>query len=373
MIYRDLCGEKVSLLGFGAMRMPKTANGKLNMQEAVGLIRQAIDGGINYIDTSYVYHEGLSEEAVGLALKDGYRDRAFVASKSPQWAIDAEGDFLKFFEESRKKLGVECIDYYLYHAVNASAVQRFEKYNIYDKAMQLKRDGRIKYFGFSFHDSYRVFEDFLSSYEWDFTQILLNYVLTKFQAGLRGLELCRNKGIPVIIMEPLLGGKLGNKMPPEMSQLLLKENPERKVVEWAFRYLEQLPGINLILSGMSNPEQLEENLKIFGAMDSDKLTKRELDFLKNLGKIWTETMSITCSDCKYCQPCPAGVDIPANIAVLNLYNKPKYGGDASASYERLKKRQTHAGKCTACKKCEIVCPQALKISEHMTALAKRMN
>lgn len=373
MVYRDLCGERVSLLGFGAMRMPRKANGGLDISESVSLMRQAIDGGINYIDTSYVYHEGLSEEAVGLALKDGYRDKAFIASKSPQWAIEADGDFMKFFEESRKKLSVECIDYYLYHAVNAAAVDRFEKFNIYDKAMRLKRDGRIKYFGFSFHDSYRVFEDFINAYDFDFTQILLNYVLTRFQAGIRGLELCRSKGIPVIIMEPLLGGKLGNRMPPEMSQLLLKENPDRLVVEWAFRYLEQLPGVSLILSGMSDEEQLEENLKLFNEMDSDKLSKEELDFLKKLGKIWTETMSINCSDCKYCQPCPAGVDIPANIAVLNLYNKPKYGGDASVSYERLRKRQTHAGKCTGCKKCESVCPQTLKISEHMAALAKRIN
>ncbi|BCN28840.1 aldo/keto reductase [Anaeromicropila herbilytica] len=358
-------GLEISALGFGAMRLPilQTANGnEINEEEAIKMIRLAIDNGVNYVDTAYPYHGGKSEILVGKALKDGYRDQTYLATKSPVWAIKKPEDFDRLLDEQLEKLDVEYIDFYLLHALS---LDRWNdtvlKYDLLSRMEQAKADGKIRYIGFSFHDEYEAFETILNGYDkWDFCQIQLNYINTDYQAGLKGFRNAAEKGLGVIIMEPLLGGKLA--IPPKGVQDVLSK--DKTPVEWSLDYLWNMEEVSLLLSGMSDMTQTMDNLSYADRSSIGMLTPNDIKMLEHAKVVFDTMALVPCTKCAYCMPCPFGLDIPKTFEAYNTtasVNMEK----ASELYTEI---ETKADACRKCKACEKECPQHIKISELMPTI-----
>ncbi len=370
MKYREFkkAGKDISLLGFGTMRLP-TIDGddsKINEEEAIKMIRSAIDQGVNYVDTAYMYHGGNSEVVTGKALKDGYREKVWLADKLPVWlAKEEDGGIEKVFEEQFQRLDVDCIDMYLVHNLTSSIWNIAKKYNTLEYLEKQRALGKIKYIGFSFHDEYPLFEEIIDAYPWDFCQIQLNYMDANFQAGVKGLKLAASKGIPVIVMEPLKGGRITDVLPESVAQLWDSAPIKRTPAEWALRWVSDFPEVLTILSGMNNQSQLEENLKILSEADANSLTSEEQEIIKSAGEEYNKLTQYSCTACKYCMPCAAKINIPTAIQYYNdwfLFNKnPKVKND----YFTWLPEGKRASACTECKACEGHCPQSLPISEIM--------
>ena len=358
-------GEKVSLLGMGTMRLPLTEKGRLNTAAAIRLIRKAIDNGVNYVDTAYMYHDGASETITGKALRDGYREKVLLADKMPIWlAKDAEG-MAEIFETQLKRLGTEVIDMYLIHNLTVPLWERCRKFGLLDFLEEQRRLGRITHIGFSFHDELPFFKELIDAYPWDFCQIQLNYMDQAYQAGLEGLQYAAAKGIPVIVMEPLKGGKLTDRIPPVIKALWDEAEVKRSPADWAFRWVADLPGILTILSGMSSEAQLDENLKIFSNFSRPLLTQAELDRIDKVAALYNELIPYSCTACKYCMPCPQKIDIPTFIELYNEWHvyeqNPKVMVNFGWWFPKYK-----PSLCTGCKACEGHCPQHLPISKIMS-------
>jgi len=370
--------ENISLLGFGAMRLPCYKNedgtsGKIIEDEAVKMIRTSIDGGVNYIDTAYPYHEGQSELVVAKALKDGYREKVYLASKNPSWLLENKGDFTKYLDEQLEKLEVSYIDFYFQHAFNPKSWEKLQSLNFYEEAMKAKAEGKIKYFGFSFHAEYELFEEIINAYDWDAVMIQYNYLDEEHQAGLKGLKLAASKNIGVIAMEPLRGGSMADKMPDDIKEEFkgFSKNP----TELAFAWLANQPEVSLMLSGMSNMEQIEENLKIFSKETMtarSALTTDEAALLKHVKDVWNKRILVGCTACGYCVPCPFGVNIPECFAAFNIYGSSVSWQEMKAKekYKELKDAQTDVSKCTKCGICSPKCPQDIAIPEKLEELHK---
>ncbi len=362
-------GEKVSALGFGAMRLPIVENNgktRIDEPEAIRIIRYAIDQGINYIDTAYPYHNGESETLVGKALQDGYREKTFLATKSPVWQIQSAKDFDDILEEQLKKLQTDHIDFYLLHALDR---QRFDntvlKYDLLSKLQKAKESGKIRYMGFSFHDNNEAFHKIVDGWNlWDFCQIQMNYIDTNHQAKLEGLEYAASKGLAVIIMEPLLGGKLAN-LPDNVKKEL---SPEKSQVEWALDFLWNRPEVSLLLSGMSSFEQTKQNITYASRANIDMLSEKELTMFARTKKIFDTMALVSCTKCRYCLPCPAGLDIPG---IFEAYNTTVSKGKKQAQtlYETF---SVQADACKSCHKCEKVCPQHIEISKTMKEISEKL-
>jgi len=368
---------KPSLLGFGAMRMPiiDGDSSKINEPEAIKMIRAAIDGGVNYVDTAYPYHGGNSEYTVAKALKDGYREKVSLASKNPTWLIEKSGDFTKYLDEQLNKLEVSCIDFYLQHAFEGERWKIFKELNVYEEAMKAKADGKIKYFGFSFHAEYDVFEDIINEYDWDFCQIQYNYLDENYQAGTKGLKLAASKNIGVIVMEPLRGGRLADKMPEDLVEEYNQAKVKRSNVDWALRWVANQPEVSLLLSGMSSMEQVQENLKICSAEDivpGKALNDEESAMIKHIADTWNKRILVGCTACNYCMPCPAGVDIPGCFAAYNLFGSAAASAvsESKKQYKELKESGAGADKCINCQACVSQCPQSINIPEKLAELDK---
>lgn len=368
MQYRDFgkTGIQVSALGFGAMRFPmESIEGKdnvVNTSEAIKMMRHAIDEGVNYIDTAYIYHEGISETIVGQALKDGYRDRTYVATKCPVWEVQSPEDFDTILDIQLNRLDIEYIDFYLLHALNKDSWNNTVlKHNLISKMEQAKKIGKIKHIGFSFHDEADVFTTIIDAYDgWDFCQIQMNYIDVYNQATIKGLEYAASKEIGVVIMEPLLGGKLANP-PINVMQAL---DPIKTPVEWALDYLWSLPGVSVILSGMSDMNQVNDNLSYAQSSHIGMLTPENISMLSKAKEIYDTMALVSCTKCGYCMPCPFGLDIPATF---EAYNQTATKGleDARKLYIAL---TNQADSCTKCRRCEKACPQSIMISEVMTTI-----
>ncbi len=359
MKYRNFVGDvKVSALGYGCMRLP-TADNQILEDEAIAIIRRAIDEGVNYVDTAYGYHGGKSEVILGKALKDGYREKVYVADKLPVWEVKCEDDFERLFNIQCERLGVDHIDFYMLHALNGNSLENTVlKFDLFSKMRALKASGRVSYIGFSFHDSNAVFKRIVDTYEGcDFCQIQYNYIDTNNQAGTDGLEYAASKGLGVIIMEPLLGGSLAN--PPENVRAALPEgaNP----VQIALDFLWSRPEIGVVLSGMGNSKQVKDNLRYADESAVGKLSEAELAALVRAKAIRDGNMIVPCTGCEYCLPCPAGIVIPK---LFQIYNKtaPSLGLDPKPEYEAL---EVKADACLKCGKCEDACPQHIKIRDMM--------
>jgi len=367
MQYRKFEGleEKLSVLGFGSMRLPISDDdpGNVKEEESIKLIRYAIDNGINYVDTAYNYHKGKSEIIVGKALKDGYRDKVKIATKMPVWLTNTYEDFDKYLNEQLQKLDVKHIDFYLIHSLNKKYWGKLKKIDIFtflDKALE---DGRIKHIGFSFHDDVSLFKEIIDTYDWDFCQMQYNYMNENFQAGTEGLEYAASRNIPVMIMEPLLGGKLAKEPSQDIKQLWDKAKVERTPAEWGLRWVWNHPEVAVVLSGMNTIEQIDENIKIAETALPKSLTEEELTLIKEVEKKYRSKIAINCTDCEYCMPCPNNVWIPYNFELYNNFFTYGIKEDSTKMYERLKTAKQAASACVECGKCEAACPQGLAIME----------
>ena len=362
--------REVSLLGMGAMRLPETEDGQINEPEAIDIIRSAIDAGINYVDTAFGYHNGKSEGLVGKALRDGYREKVLLADKMPIWLAKDEEHMKEMFQTQLERLDTDYIDMYLVHSVNKPNWKRIKKLNLMPFLEEMKAAGKIKHIGFSFHDSYELFEEVLDSYPWEFCQIQLNYMDKDIQAGVKGLKLASEKGLGVIIMEPLKGGKLTTGIPPTVQELWNNAPVKRTPAEWGFKWLANMPEVTLILSGMSSREQLQQNIATVSAADLNVLSDEERELIDKVSDEYNRLIKYSCTGCEYCLPCPQKLKIPDLIDTLNEWNI--YGQNPATKMEYIEwvPEGRHASDCISCKACEKKCPQGLPIAQIMKETAE---
>lgn len=355
---------KVSQLGFGCMRLPILNNdsGQIDEEKATEMLHYAIENGVNYIDTAYPYHQEMSEPFVGKALKNGLREKVYLATKLPVWLVKTYDDFEKYLDEQLEKLQTEYIDFYLLHSLYEKTWRNIVDLNVFKFIEEAKRKGKIKYIGFSFHDELPLFKEIMDSYNWDFCQIQLNYMDRNYQAGLEGLAYAKQKDISVIIMEPIKGGKLANAS-DDILNVWDKNDIKRTPAEWALRWLYNLNDISIVLSGMSTLEHVKENLKTAHEGLPNSLTEKELNLIDEVTKIYNDKFKVGCTACEYCLPCPSNVSIPN---IFELYNNIYVYGTKEQSlnsYKKYKELEKDASQCIECGACEGSCPQHLSIIE----------
>ncbi|MBQ8641124.1 MAG: aldo/keto reductase [Clostridia bacterium] len=356
-------GIEVSAFGVGCMRFPMTTvDGVEMVDESISTpaIRYAIDNGVNYMDTAYVYSNQKNETMLGHALRDGYREKVYIATKLPTWASNTREDMDRILEESLSRLETDYIDFYLIHALNKDSWKKMYDLGVLDFLDKAKASGKIRYACFSFHDNYETFESILNAYDWDMCQIQFNFMDVNNQAGMKGLKLAGERGIPVVIMEGLLGGKLANA--PDNVQALYDSWPEkRSPVEWAFRWLCNLPEVATVLSGVTNLDMTKDNLDIFDRCEVGSMSEGELALIDQVREAYLSRTKIGCTGCRYCMPCPNEVDIPGIFSTwndLNLYGQKLAG---NRRYAKKLGEGHGADKCIECGACEGVCPQQLSI------------
>lgn len=368
-------GDELSILGFGCMRFPMKGTA-IDEERSIAMIRSSIENGMNYFDTAYFYHNGKSEALLGNALLDGYRERVKIATKLPPFMVSKLDGAKKILETQLNRLKTDYIDYYLLHMLTDKAgFERMKSMGVIDWIEGLKRAGTIRNIGFSFHGGKKDFEEIVTAYPWDFCQIQYNYLDENNQAGKSGLKLAHSLGIPVIIMEPLRGGKLVNNLPKEVLQAFEGYDKNRSAAEWALRWLWNQPEVNVILSGMSDEVQIEENIRIASDAKVDSLTEDELKVFDKVKAIMLEKTKIPCTGCGYCMPCPSGVNIPG---CFSAYNNKYLLSDKRARWKYMQtlgimsKEPAFASKCVECGKCERHCPQHIMIRNELKTVRKEM-
>lgn len=372
MLYREFkkINKKVSLLGLGCMRFPENEDGSVKEQESIEIIRSSIDSGVNYVDTAFTYHGGKSEKILGKALKDGYREKVLLADKMPIWIAKDEDSMKSIFYKQLERLDTDCIDMYLVHNVNRGIWKRALKLNLMPFLEEMKAEGRIKHIGFSFHDSYEFFEEMLDAYPWEFCQIQLNYMDKDHQAGVRGLKYAAEKGLDVIVMEPLKGGRITDAIPPVIQSLWDSAPVKRSPAEWAFKWLASMPEITLMLSGMSSKDQVEENIKLLSDESITEMTDDESALIDKVSDEYNRLIKYACTGCNYCMPCPQKLDIPRILRYFNDWNVYEKNPSTKMEYETWIGPGQHASDCIGCRACEEKCPQALPISQAMKEAAE---
>src|SRR5512138_606557 len=354
---------QASALGFGCMRLP-TLDGKssnIDQTKATDMIRRAIDAGVNYFDTAYVYHDQMSEVALGKALAGGYRERVHIATKSPIWLIRESADFDRLLDEQLRRLQTQTIDFYLLHALNRDSWAKIQKLDLLRRAEAAKADGRIRYIGFSFHDNLETFKQIVDGYaDWDFCQIQYNYMDIAVQAGTEGLHYAASKGLAVVIMEPLLGGKLALDL-PATRPLWASASQQRKPADWALQWLWNQPEVSVVLSGMSTLEQVEENIHSASLSGSGTLNPADVELVTKVRDVVNSLGPIPCTHCEYCLPCPNGVDIPRNFDVYNQVLMYDALEDRRFEYKHWIPDDQKAAACIQCDECFSKCPQQIPI------------
>lgn len=368
MLYRNYKDkEKVSLLGFGAMRLPKVGKGEeIDYDKAKALIDQAYAAGVNYYDTAYVYHDRLSEPFLAKALAEYPRDSYYLATKLPMWLIKTPEDAQRLFEEQLAALNTDYFDFYLMHALNSNTVDLMENLKLWEMADQWRKEGKIKNLGFSFHDQPPVLERICKTWQWDFGQLMYNYIDEELTKAQEQYEMLERYHIPCIIMEPVRGGRLAD-LGPKSNAILKEAAPQRSIASWAMRWLAGKENILTILSGMNTPEQLTDNVDVLSK--AEPFTPQETQALNEAVALFREYALIPCTACGYCMPCPSGVDIPGMMA---LYNDCAFDSNTYSLKEKYAKvpEGERAGNCISCGACETVCPQHLPISEIMTKMGQ---
>ena len=356
---------QVSALGIGAMRFAGDMHNSGDARNAIDLLRYSIDLGINYVDTAYIYHGGKSEGIVGRALKDGYRDKVRVANKSPLHIVKNGADFVRILDEQLQRMDMDYIDYYMFHGIGAAHLDTIIKEELLLQMEKAKEAGKIGHIGFSFHDNAEAFKKIVSAYPgWEFCMLQYNYMDINRQGGTEAFDYAAAKNLPVIIMEPLLGGRLANP-PKDVAQLMENFQVQRSAADWALSWLWHHPSVVTILSGMATREQLDENCRIAEKATPECLSDAELAFVNELRVAFSKRTVIPCTRCDYCKPCPEGIPISW---LLELYNDAIMFDDLNAprfAYNNWVAEEQRASVCTACGACEDLCPQKIAVSERM--------
>lgn len=359
-----------SVLGFGCMRFPTIGDdsGKIDEEKTNEMIWKAIEGGVNYFDTAYVYHKEQSEVVLGKALANGNREKVRIATKLPVRLVEKTEDFNRMLDEELKRLQTDHIDFYLMHALNANGWEKVQKLGLLKKAEAAIADGRICHIGFSFHDKLSVFEQIVDGYnDWTFCQIQYNYMDIDYQAGMQGLQYAASKGLAVVIMEPLRGGKLATEL-PAVKPIWAQSESNRTPADWALQWVWNQPEVTLLLSGMSTIEQVEENLISAENSRVGCLSTNEMDLINRVRDTLTGLSPIDCTQCEYCLPCPQGVNIPR---VFDYYNRIAIYDDLDGvrdAYAMFFEADQKAGNCIQCEECLPKCPQSIEISDWMPVI-----
>lgn len=350
------------------MRFPTIEEGDKRVIEEIEstkMVEYAFEHGVNYIDTAYPYHGGQSEVFVGKLFKhNNYHEKVKVATKLPAWLTNEKADFDKYFNEQLQRLQMEYVDFYLLHGLNAKSWPKVRDLGVLDWAEQQIADGRIKHLGFSFHDKPPVFIEIVDAYDWTFCQVQYNYMDIDEQAGTAGVKHAAAKGLAVIVMEPILGGRLVD--PPQPVQAIWdRAEKNRTAADWALQWIWNQPEISVILSGMSTMQQVEENVAGADVSGVNILTEADLALVDKVREQYRQLETIPCTVCEYCMPCPSGVNIPRNFSIYNMgvvYDKPKI---ARNGYKNWLPDDKKAKNCTQCQECEEKCPQSIPISQWM--------
>lgn len=360
--------EKTSLLGMGCMRLPLKEDGSVDEAKSIALIRAAIDAGVNYVDTAYTYHKGDSEKIVGKALRDGYREKVLLADKMPVWLAKDKEDIKQMFDTQLERLQVDCVDMYLVHNVSAPLWKRAKKLEVLPFLEKMRAQGKLRYIGFSFHDTFECFQEVVDAYDWDFCQIQLNYMDQHFQAGVKGLEYAASKGLGVIIMESLKGGRLVAAIPPSVQKIFDACPIKKSPAEWAFKWLANRPEVTLMLSGMGRESELKQNIEILSKDNVAELTAEEAALINQVAGEYNRLIPYPCTACQYCMPCPQKLEI---YKIINYYNDWNvYEQNPNTAFEYTNWMAKHGSDCVGCGACLEKCPQHLNIPEAMGKAAE---
>ena len=369
-------GLEMSVMGFGCMRLPlDNPKDPMAIDEdlTTAMLRRAIDQGLNYVDTAYPYHgssrqkPGRSEPVVAQALRGGYREKINLATKLPTWLVQNQKQMHNYLDEQLKRLETNYVDFYLLHNINGIVWPKIKDLGVFQFLDEARKDGRIKYPGFSFHDRYPMFEELIQSYDWGMAQIQYNYLDVDYQAGRRGAQLAREKNIALVVMEPLRGGFLVNNIPEQLKDVLASVRPDWSLAEWGLKWLWSQPEPTMVLSGMSTMEHVDENLKI--AQSEEFLTEQDLEAIAQVQSFFKDRLKAGCTDCGYCLPCPQGVVIPKNLAYLNSYfltDSDEARARSKYYFQTQVSPEESFTSCIGCGECEEKCPQHLPISELLT-------
>lgn len=358
----DKLGIETSLLGFGCMRFPTLEDGKIDEILAEKMLDQAMAQGVTYYDTAFPYHNGDSEPFVGRVLNKYDRSSYYLATKLPVWMVETREDAEKIFEDQLKRLDKEYVDFYLLHALDKERFEKVKKLGLIEMCEKFRQEGKIRYLGFSFHDDYEVFEEIINSYDWDFCQIQYNYMDTDVQAGDKGYALAEQKGIPMVIMEPVRGGLLAG-FSDDIEEMFRETRPDQSIAFWALRWVGSHKNVKVILSGMSTPEQVEDNLKTFDHFEV--LSEKEQDTVKRVVDTLKGRVQNGCTGCRYCMPCPSGVDIPGSFRIWNDYHIYQIYSFVQNRWEKELSADAKPENCVECGACEEQCPQKISIREHL--------
>jgi len=370
-------GLQVSTLGFGCMRFPviDKDNSRIDEEQAMEMVHHAIDQGINYFDTAYPYHAfdfskgGASEPFLAKALKNGYREKVYIATKLPCWLVESQEDMDRFLDEQLKRLDSGSIDFYLLHALDHISWKKLLQFGVLDFLNRAIAEGKIHYAGFSYHDEVGLFKEIVDAYDWTFCQIQYNYLDEEFQAGKEGLKYAAEKGLAVVAMEPLRGGTLVNGLPPRAREVLKQATQGRTAVEWAFEWLWRQPEVTVVLSGMSHLDHVKENIQLAKNISREDWTVEDIDALARAVGITRQLQRVNCTDCAYCMPCPEGVNIPRNFALCNDHYMVQDPA-AKLRYQRLLSDTAKASNCVRCGQCEPLCPQGIQIMDELEHVAE---
>ncbi|WP_419169072.1 aldo/keto reductase [Negativibacillus massiliensis] len=357
-------GCEISRLGYGGMRFPKNGD-EVDVEEAVKLLRKAYDMGVNYFDTAVVYHKGESEKIFGKAFEIYDRSSYYLADKMSIWVCKDEQEMKDLFERQLKTLKTDYIDFYLVHSLNRNHYQKVKEFHCVEFLQEMKRQGKIKHLGFSFHDTYPVFTQILDDYDWDFVQIQLNYLDWQNQGAEQLYRELEKRNLPCMVMEPVRGGYLAT-LDEQRAKPFLEMEPNRSIASWAIRWVESLPQVTVVLSGMSDMAQLEDNVAMM--TNFEPMNEKELEAVAKVVEEIRKVNDIPCTGCRYCMDCPMGVDIPEIFAI---YSRLKiFGKDKSfvEDYKEVMENGNGAEHCVGCQQCMNHCPQSIEIPDKLAMI-----
>lgn len=359
---------EVSRLGLGTMRLPcktplkREANPLIDYTKGQQLVDMAYQNGVNYFDTAYMYHQGKSEKFIGTALKKYPRDTYFLADKLPIWLCKSPNDMQKIFDEQLERTGIDCFDFYLLHSLDEENFEKCEQYKAYDFVKKKQAEGLVKNIGFSFHGTVDDLKEIIASHEWDFAQIQMNYLDWENQHAKTQYELLTQAGIPIIVMEPVRGGKLANDVPKKAVEQMKNHSPQSSIASWAIKFVASYKNVITILSGMNSTEQMQDNLNTL--TDFQPMNDVEFQICKNTTDLINKSDIIPCTGCDYCADCPKGVKISTIFSVYNRYKNGELS--LNESREEYRKIDVNANACVSCGKCKSHCPQSIDIPKMLS-------